>query len=79
MIIAKPCVILCKNTFIGLKENNDSKSFKNNDISCIGIKKDIAPSLIQVMDDIKLEFDDLPDITQNLVKTIYNFIKSKNS
>ena len=57
----------------------DSGSFNKNDISCIGNKKDIAMKLIDVIEKEHISFDQLPAITQELTRRLYEFIKGNNN
>ena len=77
-IKTEPIGTVLKNYFIKSKDRIQSNGFKANDISCIGNKKDIAQKLITVMDDEKLKFDELPDITQKLIIKLHTFIQDNN-
>ena len=72
---------LIKRHFIELKNDEDkSKYYMNKDITSIGKeKKDIAFEVIEIMRKIELAFEELPELTQEMTKNIYNFIKTNNS
>lgn len=69
-----------KKHFIGLKEGfSATDSYNRKDISCIGDKTKLALKLINIIEQEKMSFNDLPEIAQDLTKRIYKFINEKNA
>ena len=76
----KPVGEVMRTHFIKLKQGENSESFNNQDIKCIGSsKKKIATELIKAMDKLEINFEALPEETRDLTKNIYQFILSSNT